>query len=65
MDSYDLWKTTEPDRDSQCKCTYCGCELYEGEKFYDIEGEILCEDCGKGWLEEHASDVTYEMEHGE
>ena len=65
MDSYDLWKTTEPERDSKCKCVYCGCELYECEEYYDIEGEILCEDCARGWLDEHRRTVTYEMEKGE
>ncbi len=26
-------------------CKDCGCDLYEGESYYDIEGMILCTEC--------------------
>lgn len=44
---YDTWKTTPPgDPDPVEHCVYCGCELYEGDVIYMIDGGI-CEDCLK------------------
>ncbi len=28
-------------------CDYCYRGLYEGDEYYDIEGEVYCEDCLK------------------
>lgn len=42
---YDDWKTTPPDApDPVTYCNGCGCELYEDDVIYDIDGGI-CEDC--------------------
>lgn len=27
------------------KCSNCGCDIYEGEEYYDIKGLIICENC--------------------
>ena len=35
------------------ECSLCGGELYEGEKCYVINGEVICGDC----LEEYARQV--------
>ena len=43
---YDDWKTTPPDDQVPLiLCDCCGCALYEGDYFYDINGERICEDC--------------------
>lgn len=37
----DDFEQEEPD----VECTCCGCKLDDGDYFYCISGEILCEDC--------------------
>lgn len=42
---YDDWKTTPPDDPEPASvCDCCGCEVYEGDYIYTIDGERLC-DC--------------------
>lgn len=31
--------------DNYCLCTECGKPIYNGESYYEINGEKLCEDC--------------------
>lgn len=49
MQGYDEWKTaSEADRPRADKyCSACDAPLYEGDSFYLIEGETLCEECLK------------------
>ena len=62
----DVYLTNPPEpKESQCKCSYCGDELLEGDDFYDIEGDIYCERCGEAWLERQKFKVTREMAIGE
>ena len=35
------------------KCEHCGDDIYEGEDYYDIEGEIIHEDCLREWAEKY------------
>lgn len=36
----------EPPEDKVfCYCDYCGGEIYEGEDIYEIDGDIIHEDC--------------------
>lgn len=42
---YDEWKTTTPDSIPVARCDCCGCDLWEGDYLYTIDGERLCEDC--------------------
>lgn len=42
---YDEWKTTPPEQGPATYCDCCGCEVYEGDYIYTIDGERLCEDC--------------------
>lgn len=32
-----------------CKCCYCEDSIYEGEEIYDIDGDIIHEDCLRDW----------------
>lgn len=42
---YDRWKTSPPeDEKPVTRCNSCGCELYDGDVIYTIDGGI-CEDC--------------------
>lgn len=61
----DRWLTTPPDPDTKCFCRECDAELYEGELYFSIEGEILCENCANDWLENCKGYVTEEMVTGE
>ena len=45
IQGYDDWKTTQKEPDPVAECTSCGCEPYEGDYLYTIDGENLCEDC--------------------
>lgn len=66
MDSYDKWKTTDPDqRDSKCTCSQCGEMLYEGNEYWELEDEIYCEDCAEEWLSLHKNWVSERMANGE
>ena len=66
VDSYDLWKTTPPDpKESDCKCCECKEDLYPGGIYYEIEGEIFCENCAETWLDCQKREVTEEMAYGE
>ena len=41
---YDDWKTTPPDDPEPASvCDCCGCEVYEGDYIYTIDGERLCD----------------------
>lgn len=60
--AYDRWKTTPPEEpESHFKCERCGLELYPGDKYFDCEGSVLCEECSKEWLSEQSQEVTHEM----
>lgn len=32
-------------------CEECGAEIYSGDDYYDIEGNLIHEDCLTGWAE--------------
>ena len=36
-----------------CRCGECGCDIYEGNYFYDFDGDIVCEDCEREYVIEH------------
>lgn len=60
--AYDRWKTTPPDDpETHFKCERCGLELYPGDKYFDCEGSLLCDECSKEWLSEQSHEVTDEM----
>lgn len=35
------------------KCEHCGDNIYADEDYYDIEGEIIHEDCLREWAEKY------------
>lgn len=35
------------------KCEHCGDDIYADEDYYDIEGEIIHEDCLREWAEKY------------
>lgn len=41
---YDDWKASPPEPRPKEKCVSCGCDLWEGDSIYTIDGG-LCEDC--------------------
>lgn len=38
----------EPKPILQCNCN--GCDICEGEDYYDVNGDIVCEDCLKKYM---------------
>jgi len=37
-------------------CDICGCDICEGDEYYELPGElfdIACEDCATAWMNEH------------
>lgn len=44
---YDEWKITPPESLPVARCDNCGCELWEGDWVFEVDGEKLCEDCVK------------------
>ena len=43
-------------------CDYCGREIYEGEEYYEIEGDRIHEDCFDEYIREEYSDCRKEAE---
>ena len=35
------------------RCIHCDEDIYEGEPHYDIDGDLLHEDCLWGWAQEY------------
>lgn len=66
LDSYGKWKTEDPDSDStKCHCAWCKEELYFDEEYWEIEDEILCENCAETWLDNHKHWVSESMAYGD
>lgn len=43
---YGTWKTIPPeDPDPVYMCEDCGGGIFEGDRYYSVNGEILCEEC--------------------
>lgn len=42
-------------REEHCRgrCTHCGEEVYDYDDYYDIEGELLHEDCLYDWAAQY------------
>ena len=58
--AYDDWKTTPPDAPDTDFVCGCGCEIFPDDVYYEIEGEKMCEECAKEWLEEQKHYATYD-----
>lgn len=43
----DRWLTDDPKDTMPVHICKHGCEIYEGETYYEIDGNIYCEDCVK------------------
>ena len=60
--SLDKWLTTPPEeKESKCKCSRCGETLYPDDEYYELDDEIMCEDCAREWLEGNKNWVTESM----
>ena len=63
---YDKWKMTPPDYDdTKCHCEWCHEELYFDDEYWELDDEILCEECAKKWLDNHKHWVTESMARGD
>ena len=64
---YDKWKITPPERRRSSKCICCICkeELFPDEEYYELEGDIYCEDCADNWLKQQRNWVTEDMAYGD
>ena len=66
MDSYDIWKTTPPEEgETQCHCAWCKEDLFYDDEYWELDGEILCEDCARDWLNYRRNWVSASMARGE
>ena len=36
---------TDLEFDFDCDCENCDCEIFEGDEYFEIGGQVLCEDC--------------------
>ena len=65
-DYYDKWKTTEPDPETtKCHCAWCHEDLYFDEEYWELDDEILCENCAEKWLDNHKHWVSENMARGD
>lgn len=48
LPGYDAWKLAEPPHyqvDIVGKCCVCGCDVFDGEDHYEVNDDIVCDDC--------------------
>ena len=63
---YDDWKLNPPeDAETKCKCSFCSEPLYCDDEYWELDGEIFCEECATAWLEEHKHWVSAGMANGD
>ena len=62
--AYDDWKLNPPEKTTACHCAWCKEDLYFDEEYYELDDEILCEDCAKKWLKNHMNWVSESMARG-
>lgn len=43
----------EPKYRTVCRCESCSSDIYEGDYFYDFDGDIICADCMEEYVNEH------------
>lgn len=36
-----------------CHCDFCGRDIYEGSYYFNFDGDIVCEDCEREYINEH------------
>lgn len=36
-----------------CRCDVCSGDIYEGNYYFDFDGDIVCEDCERDYVREH------------
>ena len=63
----DRWLTTPPEDEmkTKCVCAWCKEELYFDDEYWELDDEILCEDCAQKWLDNHKNWVSESMAYGE
>ena len=44
---------SEPMYRTVCRCDSCCSDIYEGDYFYDFDGDIICADCMEDYVNEH------------
>ena len=67
MDKYDEWKLNEPEyyeETTKCHCAWCHEDLFFDEEYWELDDEILCEDCAEKWLDNHKHWVSGNMANG-
>lgn len=54
----DRWLTTDPRDEIEpvCTCSECDGEIYEGDTYYEVKGNIYCEECMEGFKKEAERD---------
>lgn len=36
-----------------CRCDMCEMDIYEGNDYYNFDGDIICDDCHEDYVKEH------------
>ena len=54
----------EEEPETKCHCAWCGEDLYFDNEYWELDDQILCEDCAKDWLEDHKNWVSERMAYG-
>ena len=52
-------------KETKCLCCKCKEPLYFDEAYYELDGEIYCENCAEKWLQGHKNWVSEWMAYGE
>lgn len=60
----DRYLTTPPECNEKpmYECCVCGSEIYEGDEYYEINGDIYCEECIESEFKKTAEALDYESE---
>ena len=35
-----------------CRCEECGGDIYEGDYYFDFDGDVICENCVRDYVKE-------------
>ena len=53
FERYDAHQEERRRRRRRGTCSHCGEDVYDYEDYYDIDGELLHDDCLRGWAEQY------------
>lgn len=58
LENYMVYQGLPKDPEVICKCSNCGFEFYNGDEYYEFEGDIYCDDCFDDCIKEECKHIA-------